>query len=194
MIGIGSLIGGALSAAGSIYGGIKASKAAKDAQEKIDDLRIQNKAWYDLESNRDFTQRGDAQRLIKMTNDSIRDRNRAAAGTQAVMGGTDASVAAAKEANNKALADAVGNISAQAADYQDKVRTDYANRDMALAQQQANADMQKANAISQAIQGVTSAGGNIGTATDKALDEYGYDWIKIGKGKKTENDEATPTV
>lgn len=170
MIGIGSLIGGALSAAGSIYGGIKASKAAKDAQEKIDDLRIQNKAWYDLESNRDFTQRGDAQRLIKMTNDSIRDRNRAAAGTQAVMGGTDASVAAAKEANNKALADAVGNISAQAADYQDKVRTDYANRDMALAQQQAGADMQKANAITQAIQGVTSAGGNVGTAVDKSLD------------------------
>ena len=183
MIGIGSLIGGALSAAGSIYGGIKASKAAKDAQEKIDDLRSQNKAWYDLESNRDFTQRGDAQRLIKMTNDSIRDRNRAAAGTQAVMGGTDASVAAAKEANNKALADAVGNISAQAADYQDKVRTDYANRDMALAQQQAGADMQKANAISQAIHGVTSAAGSLGTAIDGTT-----------RGKKNEDDEATPVV
>ena len=187
MIGIGSLIGGALSAAGSIYGGIKASKAAKDAQEKIAELRSQNKAWYDLESNRDFTQRGDAQRLIKMTNDSIRDRNRAAAGTQAVMGGTDASVAAAKEANNKALADAVGNISAQATDYQDKVRTDYANRDMALAQQQAGADMQKANAISQAIQGVTSAAGGLGTAIDGSFDN-------TTKGKKTQDDEATPTL
>lgn len=96
---IGSIAGGALGAAGSIFGGIKASKAMRRAKKNIEAQKQANQNWYDRRYNEDATQRADAQRILAKTEESIRNRNKQAAGAQAVMGGTDESTAAAKAAN-----------------------------------------------------------------------------------------------
>ena len=146
------LIGSAIGAVGSIFGGIKASKAMKKAKRNVEAQRQKNQDWYDRRYNEDATQRADAQRILTQTEESIKQRNKAAAGSAAVMGGTDESVAAAKEANNKALADATSQIAADA-----EARKDNMQNDNAFVEQLNAIEQGKANAISGAVQGVTNA-------------------------------------
>lgn len=152
------LIGSAIGAAGSIFGGIKASKAMKKAKRNVEAQRQKNQDWYDRRYNEDATQRADAQRILTQTEESIKQRNKAAAGSAAVMGGgTDESVAAAKEANNKALADATSQIAADAEARKDNIEATYMQNDNALVEQLNAIEQGKANAISGAVQGVTNA-------------------------------------
>ena len=92
-----------------------------------------------------------------MTEESIRNRNRQAAGAQAVMGGTEESVAAAKAANNEALADTTSRIAAQADARKDKIEQTYQQRNDELNQQLNNLTQQQAHNTQQAIGGVSDA-------------------------------------
>lgn len=151
------LIGSAIGAVGSIFGGISASKAMKRAKRNVEAQRKKNQDWYDRRYNEDATQRADAQRILTQTEESIKQRNRAAAGSAAVMGGTDESVAAAKAANNQALADATSQIAAQADARKDNIEATYLQNDNAFVEQLNQIEQGKANAISGAVQGVTNA-------------------------------------
>lgn len=151
------LIGSAIGAVGSIFGGIKASKAMKKTKRNVEAQRQKNQDWYDRRYNEDATQRADAQRILTQTEESIKQRNKAAAGSAAVMGGTDESVAAAKEANNKALADATSQIAADAEARKDNIEATYMQNDNAFVEQLNAIEQGKANAISGAVQGVTNA-------------------------------------
>lgn len=155
------LIGSAIGAAGSIFGGIKASKAMKKAKANIEAQRQKNQDWYDRRYNEDATQRADAQRILTQTEESIKQRNKQAAGTQAVMGGTDESVAAAKAANNQALADATSQIAANAEARKDNIEATYMANDNAYAEQLNQLEQGKANAISGAVKGLNGAVGNM---------------------------------
>lgn len=86
------MIGAAVGAAGSIFGGISATNAIKKMKANIEAQRKSNQDWYDQRYNEDATQRADAQRLLTMTEESIKNRNKAAAGAQAVMGGGKATL------------------------------------------------------------------------------------------------------
>lgn len=158
---IGAIIGGALKIGSSIYGGIKAKKAAEKAQQNIEQQRQENEDWYNRRYNEDATQRADAQRMITMVREDIKQRNRAAAGTAAVMGGTTESVAAAKEANNKALADTTSQIVAQGEARKDAIEEQYMSRKDAFNEQLNNLEQQKAQAITDAVTGVSGAAGGI---------------------------------
>lgn len=151
------LIGSAIGAAGAIFGGISASKAIKKVKKNIEAQRKKNQDWYDRRYNEDATQRADAQRILTQTEESIKQRNRQAAGAAAVMGGTDESVAAAKAANNEALADATAQIAANADARKDNIEATYMQNDNTFQQQLNDLEQQKAQAISGAVQGVTNA-------------------------------------
>ena len=153
---IGSIAGGALGAAGSIFGGISASKAMRRVKKNLQAQKEANQNWYDRRYNEDATQRADAQRILTQTEESIRKRNQQAAGSAAVMGGTDESVAAAKEANGKALSDTMSNINASAEARKDQIEQTYQQRDSQINEALNNLEMNKAQAISQAVQGVAS--------------------------------------
>lgn len=159
-----SAIGAGVGAAASIFGGISASRAIKKAKENTESQRQKNQDWYDRRYNEDATQRADAQRLLTMTEESIRNRNRQAAGAAAVMGGTDESVAMAKAANNKALADVTSNIAAQADARKDSIEQSYMSRDDAYVNQLNQFEQDKAKAITEAVKGVGSAMGGLGKA------------------------------
>ncbi len=151
------LIGAAIGAAGSIAGGIVSSNAMKKAKKAIEQQVRKNQDWYDRRYNEDATQRADAQRLLTMTEESIKNRNRNAAGSQAVMGGTDESTAAAKAANNQALSETMSNINAQADARKDAIERQYQARDAELQNQLQNIELGKAQAVAGAVQGVTNA-------------------------------------
>ncbi len=155
------LIGTAIGAVGSIFGGIKASKAAKKAKKNIEAQREKNQDWYDRRYNEDATQRADAQRLLTQTEKSIKERNRQAAGAAAVMGGTDESTAAAKAANNEALADATSQIAASVDARKDNIEATYMQNDNAFVDKLNEMELKRADAIGQAVQGVASAAGSL---------------------------------
>lgn len=161
---IGSIAGGALGAAGSIFGGISASKAMRRVKKNLQAQKEANQNWYDRRYNEDATQRADAQRILTQTEESIRNRNRQAAGAQAVMGGTDESTAAAKAANAQALADATSQIAAGAENRKDQIEQTYQQRNSQINEALNNLEINKAQAISQAVQGVAKAGAGIAGA------------------------------
>ena len=161
---IGSIAGGALGAAGSIFGGISASKAMRRVKKNLQAQKEANQNWYDRRYNEDATQRADAQRILTQTEESIRNRNRQAAGAQAVMGGTDESTAAAKAANAQALADATSQIAAGAENRKAQIEQTYQQRDSQVNEALNNLEINKAQAISQAVQGVAKAGAGIAGA------------------------------
>lgn len=161
---IGSIAGGALGAAGSIFGGISASKAMRRVKKNLQAQKQANQNWYDRRYNEDATQRADAQRILTQTEESIRNRNRQAAGAQAVMGGTDESTAVAKAANAQALADATSQIAVNAENRKDQIEQTYQQRDSQINEALNNLEINKAQAISQAVQGVAKAGAGIAGA------------------------------
>lgn len=161
---IGSLIGAGLSAAGSIFGGIKASQALKKVQGNIEQQKADNEAWYNRRFNEDATQRADAQRILTKTEESIKNRNKQAAASAAVMGGTEESVAAAKAVNSQALAEATSQIAVNADARKDQIESTYQQRNAGFNDQFNNLEQQKAAAISQAVQGVAQAGSSIASA------------------------------
>lgn len=158
---LGSIIGAGLSAVGGIVGGISARKSMKKVQNSINERKRDNEDWYNRRYNEDPTQRASAQRMITQVNESIKKRNQQAAGTQAVMGGTDESLAAAKEANNQDLADTMSQIAAQGDARKDAIEQQYMAQKDSLAQQQEQLYMQKAQNTASAIQGVTGAASSI---------------------------------
>lgn len=168
---IGSIIGGAMKIGSSIFGGISASKAMKKVKGNIEEQRRRNQDWYDRRFNEDATQRADAQRILNITQENIRKRNQQAAGTQAVMGGTEESVAAAKAANNEALAEAASQIAVNGERRKDAIERQYLETDNQLQNQLNNLEINKASAISQAVKGVGDASAGFMGQTDEALDK-----------------------
>lgn len=167
MVGIGSLVGSAMKLAGAIGGGIAARKAAREQSKRLDQQMQENQDWYDRRYNEDATQRADAQRLLTMTEEAIKNRNRQAASVAAVMGGTTESVAAAKAANNAALADTVSQIAADAASRKDAIEQQYMTNKGNIVDKQNAVSAQKAQGITQAIGNVSNTAGDIAEMFDK---------------------------
>lgn len=150
----GAVIGAALSIGSSLFGGSEAAKAERRRRENIQKQMDENQAWYNKNYNEDFTQRADAQAVLQRTEENIKKRNQQARARQAVLGGTEESVAAEKEANNKALADATSSIAVAAQQRKDNIEQQY-QQNKANLQAQLN-DSQAAQA-----QNVSEAGTNI---------------------------------
>lgn len=129
---LGGIIGGATGALGGIFGGLSKNKMLKKQMAMINEQKRENQDWYDRRYNEDATQRADAQAILTKTADMIKQRNKQSAGTQAVMGGTEESVAAAKEANAKALSDATSQIAVAGAQRKDQIEGQYRERKQQL--------------------------------------------------------------
>lgn len=168
---IGSAVSAGMQMAAQIYGGIKSAQAGNSAIDNIKSQLRENQDLYDRRYNEDATQRADAQRLLTITEDSLRKRNRRASGSAAVQGATEESAAAEKEASNRALSDAVSSIAAQADARKDLIEQNYMNSKANLKSQLANMELQKAQAISGAVQGVAGAASGIKPNLDGAFDK-----------------------
>ncbi len=163
---IGALIGAGLSVASSIAGGIANRKARRKQEQMIAQQQRENQAWYDRTYNADPTKRADTVRLLTQMQEQIKNRNKAAKGRQAVMGGTEDSTTAVKEANNKTLADTTSQIVAANDARKDNIEQQYMNRKNQLQNQQMGLEAEKAADTANAVAGVAGTAANIATSLD----------------------------
>ncbi len=157
---IGSIISAALAIGGAIYGGVKASQAAKKQEDALKKREKENEDWYNRRYNEDPTTRADAQRILTMTSEKIKQRNKALAGRSAVMGGDDAAVAVEKERNAQAMADAISNIYALGEARKDDIEDKYMRRKDEIENAHINMEQQKAQNIASAVSGGVSGASN----------------------------------
>lgn len=141
------LFGTALGAAGSIFGGISRNKAIEAQKAYVEKKKKENQGWYDRRYNEDATQRADAQRILSLTEEAIKRRNRAAEGRKVMTGGTEESVEAEKEANSKVMADATSQIAAAGEERKDAIEKQYLNKKENYDNQLAGLDAQKMNGL-----------------------------------------------
>jgi hypothetical protein len=158
---IGSIVGAGLKIGGSIYGGIKASQAMKQMKKNIQNQMQENQDWYDRRYNEDATQRADAQAMLTKTEEAIKNRNQQAAGSQAVMGGTEENVAATKEANANAMADAASNITIAGEQRKDNIEQQYMQKKSELNKQLNDLTQQGAKNMAEAVQGAANDAADI---------------------------------
>jgi hypothetical protein len=140
---IGGIASSGLGAIGGLFGGLGKRAAIKKMIRQLEAKKRENQNWYDRRYNEDATQRADAQSLLTNVEDSIKKRNRQAAGTAAVMGGNAESVAAEKEANAKALTDTTSQIAEAADKRKDAIEQQYRAKNDALDAQIAELEGQK---------------------------------------------------
>lgn len=180
---IGALIGAGLGLASSIAGGIANRKARRKQEQMIAQQQRENQAWYDRTYNADPTKRADTVRLLTQMQEQIKNRNKAAKGRQAVMGGTDDSTTAVKEANNKTLADTTSQIVAANDARKDNIEQQYMNRKNQLQNQQMGMEAEKAADTANAVAGVAGTASNIAATIDSGA----------GKSKVARPDVVQPT-
>ena len=149
---------------GSIFGGIKAARAMRQNKKMLQGEQRENQSWYDKNYNADSTQRADAQAILTQTAEAIKNRNRQAAGAQAVMGGTEESVAATKAANAQAMSDAASQIAIAGEQRKDAIENQYMQRKAGINEQLRALNKEKAQNISSAIKGVGDAFSEMGVA------------------------------
>ena len=154
---VGSLISAGIGAASSIYGGLKASQAMKNVRNNIKAQQAANQAWYDRRYNEDGTQRADAQRILQMTADAIKNRNRQAAGVNAVMGGNNEAAAATRAANAQAMSDAASQISVANAARKDRIENQYLSKNEQYENALNDLTMKKAQNVAKTAEGVRQA-------------------------------------
>ena len=163
---LGALIGAGLGLASSIAGGVANRKARRKQEQMIAQQQRENQAWYDRTYNAAPTKRADTVRLLTQMQEQIKNRNKAAKGRQAVMGGTEDSTTAVKEANNKTLADTTSQIVAANDARKDNIEQQYRERKNQLQNQQMGLEAEKAADTANAVAGVAGTAANIAATID----------------------------
>lgn len=178
---IGALIGAGLGLASSIAGGIANRKARRKQEQMLAQQQRENQAWYDRKYNEDPTKRADTVRLLTQMQEQIKNRNRAAKGRQAVMGGTEDSTTAVKEANNKTLADTTSQIVAANEARKDAIEQQYQQNKRSIQGQQIQMEAEKSADTANVVAGVAGTAANIASTLDAG----------VGGAKKAQNMNAT---
>lgn len=178
---IGSLIGAGLGLVSSIAGGIANRNARRKQEQMLAQQLRENQAWYDRKYNEDPTKRADTVRLLTQMQEQIKNRNRAAKGRQAVMGGTEDSTTAVKEANNKNVADTTSQIVAANEARKDAIEQQYQQNKRSIQGQQMQMEAEKSADTANVVAGVAGTASNIASALDAGM----------GGAKKAQNMNAT---
>lgn len=125
-----------VSAAASVAGGIaktvSARRQQRELQRNLDRQKAENRAWYDRRYNEDQLQRSENRALLEQARKRLMQSSKAAAGTAAVMGSSNAVAAAQKEANNEAYTGLVSSVASNASARRDAVEDKYLARKNAL--------------------------------------------------------------
>lgn len=180
---LGSLIGAGLGVASIIFGGISARKARRKQERMLAQQEKENQAWYDRKYNEDPTKRADTVRLLTQMQEQIKNRNKAAKGRQAVMGGTEDSTTAVKEANNKTLADTTSQVVAANESRKDAIEGQYQERKDAIQNKRIGLEAEKATDTASVAAGVAGTAANIASTIDGGL----------GKSKVSRPSVSSPT-
>jgi len=160
-----SAVAQGVGAASATKANSKAIQAMEESMKRRESL-INN--WYNNEANQDPLNRPSSVRAITQLKDLARQNSQAAQGMRTVIGGSNADVAAQKEANAKMVGETMSGIAAAAEQRKDAVKDQYLNSQLGMEQEKANLDAQtyqnQSQAIQQAAQGVSTAASNVYSA------------------------------
>ena len=154
-------IGSAAALGSAIYGAASSAINNNKARRLIQQQRDDNRRWYEINRSADFTQRADVQAAITKQRELLDEQLRNANATKAVTGASEESTALAKEAANRATADAAREIAAHSSTHKDNVERQYRAEDNALNQQQAQSYQQQAVQTAAAASQAVNAGINV---------------------------------
>lgn len=182
----GAIIGAVASIGGGIASAIGANKARKIQEEELKTREERQAATYARRINQDYTQRADAQRMLKITRDALKQRAEAAAGRQAVMGLTDSGLAAEREMAGNVMADTASQIAAAGEAQKDAIEQQYEQQQAENSRERTNIAAGKAaatgQAVGQMVQGVGQVAGALTGAFGKqpttSLDLSGADKVQ----------------
>lgn len=163
---------GALSAGTSVAGGLLSRSAAKKAARQVRYRKNAEKAWYDKEYNTDYIDTKAGQNLLRRAQEVQDKYVKRAEGAAAVGGGTDASVALAKENANKAVSDTIANVAAQDTARKQRVADQHLANTNVISAQSQQVEQSKADATAGAAQGASNAAASaailVGSQPNKA--------------------------
>jgi hypothetical protein len=112
----------------SIFGAIKANQEQKKISAAINQQKSDNQAWYNANALGDYTQRADAQMLLRNLRENLERQNKAATNTAVITGATPEQQAVQKEQSGKVIADTYANLGAMGQQYKDRITDRYLNR------------------------------------------------------------------
>jgi uncharacterized protein YpmB len=133
------IIAAIIGAGASIYGANKAGKNSADAnaaaKSTMDEQLRRNEQWWQQKQNENALNTPEAQAALSKAREMAAEQMAAARGTQAVMGGTDASIAATQQSVNKMLGETIGGIASASTARKDAAEQTYINRNNELSRQ-----------------------------------------------------------
>ncbi len=141
----------------SLIGSSKAKKAARKAARENTYRTNAEKAWYQKEYNTDYLDTKAGQNLLRKAQETQDKYIRKAQGAAAVAGGTDASVAMAKEQANKVVGDTIADVAAQDTKRKQQVADQHRQNLNQLSQERQQIEQSKAEATTQAAQNMSNA-------------------------------------
>ena len=168
-----AIIAAIIGAAGSIGSAAISGNASKNANKAAEDVmsnqQMKNDQWWQQKQNENYMDSAEAQAAIAKARELAREQMATARGVQAVMGGTDAGVAAAQQNANKLLADTMSGIAATSTARKDAAELQYLAQNNALVQQLIKTYENKAAQNAAAGSAAMSSLGNIGSSLITAL-------------------------
>lgn len=186
-------IGAIASGVSSLFGARSARRQRQQQLAEIARQQQNNNNWYNRRYNEDATNRADAQRMLTRVSNLMTDTTRSANARKAVIGGTDASTAAAQQANASALGNALADITTNAENRKDDIESQYQQRDNQLGSAAVDVNAQyetaRRNNTAQAVSGllntagtvVSAMSGDTPTAKNNTSSQLGADSIKAYK-------------
>lgn len=167
-----------ISAAGSIFGGAMANKAARKQRRALENKQRRLDAWRDASLGSDYLSRADSQAALRTVRENI-DEQLKAADTSAIKGGmTDEARAAYASRLNRGYADVVSKIAGLGEQYRDRIR---------------DIHMQKSNAIDDELMSINTGAGAQNIATGIASAAGALAGL-VGGGGGAGGGATTPSV
>lgn len=190
---IGAIVGAVASVGSAIAGGISGARANRKRKRAIRDEKAENTAWYNRRYNEDPLARSDTQRILNRTQEAIRRNNQTAQAQQAVVGGSEESVAATKQANAQALASAASSISANNDARKDEVEQQYRAQQANLSAQERGLQAEHAQNVATQTSTALNAASKIASSLDSADVDGKKKSVKANIAK-TQADTFTPNL
>ena len=118
----------AVSALTAGYGAIQQGKKNREMRGMVNRMGAENQAMFNADYYGDYTQRADAQNIIRQMREQMDRQTKRDNNTAVITGGTVEAQAAAKEGRNRAMSNLFGNLAAHGQRFKDRAKDRYMHR------------------------------------------------------------------
>lgn len=175
-----------LSAGSAIYGAVSEGQMRKKMARERQKWNAENEALFNQDYYSDYTQRADAQNIIRQMRDDTQRQQKYDENKAAITGSTPEYTAAVKEARSKAMSNLYRNLGAQGAQFKERAKDRYLRQKQALQGMEyddmSSSAESSANLMSNGLSGLAGQdwAGILGGGTAKPNNKYSPGKLKQG--------------